>query len=349
MLTARLPTGTSFTNFSSNIRLSFAISLSSCLTLAPSVTVAVAGLARTPAEPREPTLGLCTGANYDDRNVIGAAAFVGHRHQVFGSCLGIGLGLQGAGSFGFHYHAGQAVGAEQQHVAGKQRLLFGVHFDVWIGTQGAQQHALQFALFGLRGGANAAAYLFGDERVIAGELLQGTGAQNVGSAVAHVREAQAILRDPYSGEGGAHAALFGMPRGGFKDFFIGQMHGAREALGTRGPARLGLAKNRQSGIVFAFQAMLDDGFHRQGAGHFAVGFAAHAVGQHEQPQLGDDAIAVFVVGAHATDISHAATCNSHTNSWMVGGHPCPRGTASIYASRAGAAPKDGEPYVIRAF
>ena len=64
----------------------------------------------------------------------------------------------------------------------------------------------------------------------------------------------------------------------------------------------------------AFDAVLHDGFDGQGAGDFAVSFAAHAVGKNEEVSCRNDAVAIFVVRAHATHVANAAASDSHTNS-----------------------------------
>src|SRR5271163_2716508 len=150
--------------------------------------------------------------------------------------------------------------------------------------------------------------------VIVGELLQRAGAQDVGAAVAYVREAHAVIGNPERGERGAHASLFGVLGGGFKYFFIGEVNGAGKALGFGAPAGLCFAKDGQSGIIFAFDAVFDDGFNGQGTGDFAVRFAAHAVGKNEESHVRDNAVAILVIRAHATHVAYAAASDSHTNS-----------------------------------
>src|ERR1700681_3441476 len=111
MPTGRLPTGTSFTSFSSNIKLSFAILLSSC------GTVGCGFCSRAAAEPREPFFGFASDMHDDDGNVIRAALLVGQLHKPCGGLAGIGFGLQCSCNFGFCDHARQAIRAEHQNVA----------------------------------------------------------------------------------------------------------------------------------------------------------------------------------------------------------------------------------------
>src|SRR5260221_12421356 len=87
MSTGREPMETSFTSFSSNISDSFAISVTS------GGTISACGFMRPTAQPGKPALGFGLKSNDDDADVVQAAAFVGERHQLFRSALGLRLGL----------------------------------------------------------------------------------------------------------------------------------------------------------------------------------------------------------------------------------------------------------------
>src|SRR5271168_1861761 len=126
MPTGRLPTGTSFTSLSSNIRLSFGISLSSRRAVAGRISP------RPMAQPRKPPLGFGPRANDEHGNVVAAAAIVGEFDELGGGLVRIGLGLQSAGDFRLGDHAGQTVGAEQQDVAGKEGEIFGVDSNIGL-------------------------------------------------------------------------------------------------------------------------------------------------------------------------------------------------------------------------
>ena len=68
--------------------------------------------------------------------------------------------------------------------------------------------------------------------------------------------------------------------------------------------------------------MLDDGFDGHGAGDFAVGLAAHAVGKDVEVEGGLDVECVFVVLAHATEVGARAGVNQQENSGRgLGGTP----------------------------
>ncbi len=58
--------------------------------------------------------------------------------------------------------------------------------------------------------------------------------------------------------------------------------------------------------------MFDNGFDRERAGDFAMGFAAHPVRAHIEVQRRDDAVAVFVIGAH-----HAHVRGATGRDWQV--------------------------------
>src|SRR5579863_1051925 len=106
-----MPTGlppmvTSFTSLSSNIRLSFAISFSSC------GAVAARMFARPPAQPRKPATVVVLDADDDDCNVVRAAFFVCQRDELIRCVVQICFGLQGGGDVRLSDHPGEAIGAK---------------------------------------------------------------------------------------------------------------------------------------------------------------------------------------------------------------------------------------------
>ena len=80
---------------------------------------------------------------------VDATVFVRLDDKFIRGALRIRLGLEGSGNFRFGDHAGEAVGADQQGVTGEEGDPLGVDFDLGLGAEGAQKHALQVALFGL--------------------------------------------------------------------------------------------------------------------------------------------------------------------------------------------------------
>src|SRR5258706_15587816 len=108
MPTGRLPIGTSLTNLLSNIRLSFAMLLSSCGPVFGRM------FPRPRAQPLKPTLGLRAYAHDDYGDVFGAAAIVRQGHQLLRRLGGVRLGLQCSRNFLLKDHTRQSVVAPQQ-------------------------------------------------------------------------------------------------------------------------------------------------------------------------------------------------------------------------------------------
>src|SRR5260370_4325113 len=250
------------------------------------------------------------------------------------------------GNFGLGDHAGQAVGAQDQNIAHEEGMFFNIHFDFWLGSQGADKNALHLALFGFRRGDNSEANLFGIERGGGGQLLQRAAAQKIGAAVADVRDAELGAVDPRCGERAPNAALLEMPFCSLENPFVGEVHGAGEAFGLIAQTCLHLAKKWRGVILTAVQTMLRDRLYRQCAGDFSVGLAAHAVGQNEELQRRNDAKTVFVVCANATYVAYAATCDLHEHSSSRGSRPRSHSSrvSCVHANRALPVAKDFEPY-----
>src|SRR5258706_3883031 len=184
MRTGREPTGTSLTVFSSNISDSLAISVTS------GGTISACRFLRPRAQPGEPALRFGLERDNDDGNIVDSAAFVGVFDELFGGALWIRLRLESSGNFRFSDHAREAVRTEEQDVALEKRDLFDVHFNFGLRAKSAKQNALQIALFGFAGGQDSAADLFGNQRMIAGELLKLSRAKQIDAAVANVADAE---------------------------------------------------------------------------------------------------------------------------------------------------------------
>src|SRR5260370_5720416 len=193
MRTGREPTGISLTIFSSNISDSLAMSLTS------SGTISACRLLRPAAQPGKPAFRLRLQRNYDDRNVVDAAAFVGVFDELFGGALRIRLCLESPRDFRFSDHAREAIGTEKQNITWEKRNLFDIHFDFGLRSQGAKQNALQIALLGFARGQDSAANLFGNQRMVAGQLLKLSGAKQIEAAVADVADAELHTINPCCG------------------------------------------------------------------------------------------------------------------------------------------------------
>ncbi len=202
-------------------------------------------------------------------------------------------------------------------------MLFGINLNVRLRAQRAQQHALHLALFRFRGSQDALPHLLGHQRMVAGELLQRTAAQQIRAAVSHVRDAQPRALDPGRGQRRAHAVLVRVFVRRLENFLVGQVRRAGKTLGLVAPVRLLLAVQRDSRVLLPIDAVLHHRLHRQRARDFAVGFSTHAVREHEQVQRRHNAEVVLVVGAHAPHIGHAATDDLHGNSPFRAGHTQP--------------------------
>ena len=100
-------------------------------------------------------------------------------------------------------------------------MLLGIHFDFRLRPQGAQQHALHIAFFGFGSRYHALPHLFRHQRVVARQLQQRAGAQQIGPAVAHVRDAQFRTINPCGRQRRSHAALFRMLFRGFANRLVG--------------------------------------------------------------------------------------------------------------------------------
>src|SRR5713226_72304 len=150
--------------------------------------------------------------------------------------------------------------------------------------------------------------------MIAGKLKQIAAAEQIRAAVADVRDAEFFAVDPHRRKSGAHAVLFGVLFGGLENISVGQMHGGRKAFCPLAQMRIYLAEDLILRSAFVVEAVFHHRFYSQFAGDFAVGFASHAVGKYKEVQRRNDLEAIFVVGTHATEIGHAAACDSHTNS-----------------------------------
>src|SRR5215470_17218113 len=154
--------GTSLTVLPSNIRLSLGISVSSRGAILARV------FALPWAQPGKPTFGFVLQTNNDDGDVVHAPVLIGNGDQSFSCFLRVRFRLQSAGDLWIGDHAGQTIRTKKKQVARKERLLFGINFDLLLRTQRAKKNALHLALFGFAGAYDSTADLFGNERMIAG-------------------------------------------------------------------------------------------------------------------------------------------------------------------------------------
>ena len=121
-----------------------------------------------------------------------------------------------------------------------------------------------------------------------------------------VRDRDTVVEEQGPDHGGAHALALRLGAGGLKDDLVGAQdgiaqddRGARQAGGGIVDAQV-LALDR-----IAHQA--DDGLDGDAAGDLAGVIAAHAVGQHQQADVGIVGDGVFVVIANPTGVGLAHT------------------------------------------
>src|SRR5207249_12322896 len=136
--------------------------------------------------------------------------------------------------------------------------------------------------------------------------------------------------------------------GGVGKFLVRKNDGGRKAVCSSIPIRVDPADDPGGRIGLDVEAVFHDGFNRHGAGDFTMGFAPHTVGEHEELQRLNNFVAIFVVCTHATHIGHAASRDSHTNSYCrpeltPPAHTCTRRLYS-HANRAPRPAKGFEPY-----
>jgi hypothetical protein len=106
-----------------------------------------------------------------------------------------------------------------------------------------------------------------DEAVVPGDLGELPVAQQVGTGVAYVYEAEPGTGEQHRGQGGPHPVEFGVTRDEFGDRLVPLVHGFAQ-LGNQIVAGLVIVEMCQRG---------DDDF----AGDLTGGMSAHAVGERE--------------------------------------------------------------------
>ena len=124
----------------------------------------------------------------DHRDVVDAAGSVGGPDQPVGRFLRVGRGLEDRLDLVFGDHARQAVAAEQEAVAVDQGDVVLVDDHFGFGAERARQHVSVGWTSASCGVISPAFTMRLHEGVVVGELAEVAGAQQVGAAVADVRE-----------------------------------------------------------------------------------------------------------------------------------------------------------------
>ena len=101
----------------------------------------------------------------------------------------------------------EAVGAQQQAIAGGNRRLAELDQRVGIAAERAQQDVLVLRLQALLAIDQPGLHLRFDERVIDRQRLEAGGVADVEPAVADMRDADEAVADPHADDGGAHAGV----------------------------------------------------------------------------------------------------------------------------------------------
>ena len=134
------------------------------------------------------------GPEQDDGDVVGAAGVVGGVDQGGAGGGAVGLGGEELGDAGVGDRLGEAVGAEQDLVAGVEvDGVGGVDGDAGVEADGPGEDAALGVDGGLGGGEAAAADQLADDGVVGGDLVEGAVAEEVGAAVADMGQLELPL------------------------------------------------------------------------------------------------------------------------------------------------------------
>ena len=224
--------------------------------------------------PRPPPT---SSRNRTDRDVVAAASLVRRVHE---RPTGVSRGSKRRTRISLHLvladHPRQPVAAQQQHVAGVDAVGVEVDVDVGFGAERARDDRALRVLGGLLLGQLAAAHELLDERVVAREPRQLAVAQQVGTAVADVRERQLVAVEVGGGERRAHPVERAVLLRDLVDALVRLAHARLEPL-------LGGAVVRQAG---------GERLGREARGDLAGLRAAHPVGDDEQRRAHEEAVLV---------------------------------------------------------
>src|SRR3954465_7902219 len=136
------------------------------------------------------------------------------------------------------------------------------------------------------------------------ELLDVPCADQVDAAVTDVGNGKKILSHQHGHNGGAHAGLPGSFRGYLDNFRVGLADGTGERVRPFRESFDRLAHGR----ILPFSRLakiIEHDVHTYLAGHLTRSLPAHAVANHEYPELGVIPEIIFVVGADAADVALA--------------------------------------------
>ena len=208
-----------------------------------------------------------------DGHVIAAVPLVGEFYQTLGGGMQAGVVAHYARHFSRGKSAMQPVGAQQQHVAGENLVLAGIHAHEQIVSKRPAQNVACFGPRGFLGRHHADPYLIVDHGVIPRERRRQAAADQVTTRISHVRDGCPVEAQRACDHRGRHGNSARPGRHpGLVDAHVGGLHQTRQY------SRLGLAGR---GAAKSFEHALDGG----ARGDFSQVLAAYAVGQREQPAM----------------------------------------------------------------
>ena len=187
---------------------------------------------------------LLDGADADDlrRGVVAAVDLDGAGDQFAGDLVHALSSARRCRRFVSSLHlVVQAVGAENQHIAGLERERGGVGGDKHLRAERADEDVARIGVGDLVGGDQAHLALLVDQRMVLRDLPGLSVADQVAAGVADVRDDGLIVAEGAGDEGGGHflAAIFG-GEGAIVDGGIGVLDEARQQADEHGAGlRLG--------------------------------------------------------------------------------------------------------------
>ncbi len=225
-----------------------------------------------------------------DADVVVAAGGVGCGDERGGGLVERGVGVDGALNDGVGDVAVEAVGAEQEDVAGHDVDGDGVGGDEELVAEGAGEEMAVCADGGLGFGEDAEADLLIDHGVVAGELAGGAVAEEVAAGVACVGDDGGVEAQGAGDDGGGHAGAAGDDGAAGVGIFV-EGAGAGVALVVDGLVGVLHEFGQEGDVHDAFGDLAEAGHHGldgDARGDFAALLAAYAVGEGEEPSLGLD-------------------------------------------------------------
>src|SRR5204862_7797160 len=152
-------------------------------------------------------------ARQDHGDVVGPAALVREPDQPVARGLQVALARGELGDLFLLYGAREPVGAEHENVAPADLLVREIHLHARVGPERLEDDVAALALGGFFFGQLTRLDQALHQGLVLGELDGLALANQVGAAVAHLRQEEAGAQDTHGGRGRAHWAGFGVRRG----------------------------------------------------------------------------------------------------------------------------------------